>query len=109
MNEQYIIIKNANRHVYVICTFTARALDEEVDEVQKCYISVLLVRLDPVINDRLKKFRNSCVIIYTNPADELLNTLAEQSGLSELLGAPDKEDVITAHLHLLHIQHLLLI
>ena len=36
-------------------TFTAGALDEEVDQVQECNVSIVLVRLNPVINDRLKE------------------------------------------------------
>lgn len=38
-----------------MCTFTARALNKEVDQVQEGNIPILFVCLDPVINDRLKK------------------------------------------------------
>lgn len=38
-----------------IQTFAARALDEEIDQVEECHISVVFVGLDPVINDRLQK------------------------------------------------------
>lgn len=34
-----------------IQTFAARALDEEIDQVQKCDVSVVFVGLNPVIDD----------------------------------------------------------
>lgn len=37
-----------------IFTFTPRALYEKVDKIQKSHISVLFVRLNPVINNGLK-------------------------------------------------------
>lgn len=40
-----------------IQTFAARALDEEIDQVEKCDVSVMFVGLNPVINDRLQKRR----------------------------------------------------
>ncbi len=36
-----------------IQTFAARALDEEIDQVEKCDVSVMFVGLNPVINHRL--------------------------------------------------------
>jgi hypothetical protein len=36
-----------------ILTLAARALNEEVNEVQQRYVPVLFVRLDPVVHNRL--------------------------------------------------------
>lgn len=49
-NTQYIYA-----HHRQIFTFTARALNEEVDQVQESNISVVFVCLDPVVNNRLEK------------------------------------------------------
>ena len=41
-------------HVHGDATLTSGAVDEELDQIQQRHVTILFVRLDPVVNQRLQ-------------------------------------------------------
>ncbi len=51
-------------HVWGDLSFTAGAVDEELDEIEKGRVSVLLVCLNPLIHHSLKHAHMLCILLY---------------------------------------------